>query len=277
MYVYFYMSMYVSICFDVFRYVCVVSQRNLNVQSNETFTIAGENAMSPSLESSLDLLDAFFREADAAGTRTEASKKTLMKGMKSLWKEVIPPAILPCMFCIPSIVRLHPAQPFALTRYDAYPVQNASPLLVSAQSMDADAWAEAQAAIITTGKDPFEPRDTKSARPSNRRRGGREGPATSPYPGAQQLPPWHQHQGFGPHHGFAPAAQGTFNAHQQQLWASVPQQQQQPQQQPQQPQQQHQQQWQRPARPPCSFCNAHGHGESTCWSKHPNKHPSKAS
>ena len=115
MYVYFYMSMYVSICFDVFRYVCVVSQRNLNVQSNETFTIAGENAMSPSLESSLDLLDAFFREADAAGTRTEASKKTLMKGMKSLWKEVIPPAItlhvlhtLYCTFASSTTIRTYP-------------------------------------------------------------------------------------------------------------------------------------------------------------------------
>ena len=85
------MSMHVPICFGMFLYASVVSQQNLNVQPNETFTIAGENAMSPTLESSLDLLDAFFREADSAGTRTEASKKTLMKGMKSMWKEVPPP------------------------------------------------------------------------------------------------------------------------------------------------------------------------------------------
>ena len=142
--------------------------------------------------------------------------------------------------------------------------------------MDADAWAEAQAAITTTCKDPFEPRDAKSARPNNRRRNGRDDSQRRPLPyptATQQLAPGLYT--YGPN-GFEHTPTGqSFHAHQQQLWASAPQQQ--PQQQHQQPQQQPQQQWQRPARPPCSFCNAHGHGESTCWSKHPNKHPSKAS
>ena len=43
--------------------------------------------------SSIDLLDTFAREIDAAGARTESAKKDLMKGMKALWKEVGDPPL----------------------------------------------------------------------------------------------------------------------------------------------------------------------------------------
>jgi hypothetical protein len=41
--------------------------------------------------STIDLLDTFVREIDAAGARTEGAKKDLMKSMKALWKEVSHP------------------------------------------------------------------------------------------------------------------------------------------------------------------------------------------
>lgn len=182
--------------------------------------------------SSIDLLDTFAREIDAAGARTESAKKDLMKGMKALWKEVL----------------------------------------------SEGSWTEAKSAIITIGKDPFEARDKPKARPERRRQ--RDAGPHHPYHGGQ--PPsssgyfpttWQQVPSVGPpaqpqHPGFAPAAQGTFNAHQQQLWAGANHGQ----------QQQHpQQQWHRSSRPSCTFCNVNGHSEASCWSKHPDKRPGKSS
>ena len=55
--------------------------------------------------STIDLLDTFAREIDAAGARTESAKKDLMESMEALWKEVNDPPS--CMVHPPHIFSPH--------------------------------------------------------------------------------------------------------------------------------------------------------------------------